>query len=100
MLIEIIMHKVWTASPFFGLRLVTFSLTLQHELITQILSRSLLLLPEAAISNLSSEDAKVLDVGTGNAVWLSHLYSTSRLPRISGVPTSKTECIPPGSRHR
>ncbi|KAJ9256291.1 hypothetical protein DTO195F2_6016 [Paecilomyces variotii] len=51
-------------------------LTLQHEFVTGTLSGSLLLLPESFISNLNSEDTKVLDVGTGNAVWLSDFHST------------------------
>ncbi|KAF2129629.1 S-adenosyl-L-methionine-dependent methyltransferase [Dothidotthia symphoricarpi CBS 119687] len=50
-------------------------LSLQHEFITRTLSGSLLLLPKSFISNLDSEDTKVLDVGTGNAVWLSDFHS-------------------------
>ncbi|KAH6667976.1 hypothetical protein B0J14DRAFT_567323 [Halenospora varia] len=61
-------------------------LTLQHEFITQTLSGSLLLLPESFISSLNDEDAKVLDVGTGNAVWLSDFHSTiSSTAQLVGI---------------
>ncbi|KAL1870137.1 hypothetical protein Plec18167_007655 [Paecilomyces lecythidis] len=61
-------------------------LTLQHEFVTQTLSGSLLVLPESFVSGLDSEDVKVLDVGTGNAVWLSDFHSTiSSTAQLVGV---------------
>ena len=61
-------------------------LTLQHKAITKSLSGSLLLLPEDVLSRLNSEHAKVLDVGTGNAVWLSAFHdSISSTAQLVGI---------------
>ncbi|KAI4261029.1 MAG: hypothetical protein L6R42_003763 [Xanthoria sp. 1 TBL-2021] len=61
-------------------------LTLQHKFITRTLSGFLLLLPQSFLSSLDSEYAKVLDVGTGNAVWLSAFHSSiSSTAQLVGI---------------
>ncbi|KAL8996025.1 MAG: hypothetical protein Q9169_004372 [Polycauliona sp. 2 TL-2023] len=50
------------------------------------LSGSLLLLPQPFLSRLDSDNARVLDVGTGNAIWLSAFHdSISSTAQLFGI---------------